>query len=135
MSDSAVLHASAARPVVERRRLPIGAEYQGRDSTHVRVWAPAVERVVAVVNGTTETTLAAEVNGYFSGSVAARPGDRYGLRLGDNPFVYPDPASRSQPEGPHRPSAVVDPSSFEWHDQDWRGVSLKGQVVYELHVG
>ena len=30
---------------------------------------------------------------------------------------------------------VVDPSSFAWTDAAWRGVSLEGQVVYELHIG
>ena len=48
---------------------------------------------------------------------------------------YPDAASRFQPHGPHGPSQVIDPGAFQWHDQDWRGVSLEGQVLYEMHVG
>ena len=48
----------------------------------------------------------------------------------------PDPASRFQPEGPHGPSQVVDPSAYRWADGDWRGpASVDGQVIYELHVG
>jgi maltooligosyltrehalose trehalohydrolase len=46
----------------------------------------------------------------------------------------PDPASRSQPQGVHGPSQVVDPH-FDWHDQNWFGLPLKDYVLYELHVG
>jgi maltooligosyltrehalose trehalohydrolase len=30
---------------------------------------------------------------------------------------------------------VVDWRRYQWHDQNWRGVELPGQVLYELHVG
>jgi maltooligosyltrehalose trehalohydrolase len=29
----------------------------------------------------------------------------------------------------------VDPDSFRWTDHAWRGVSLPGQVLYEMHIG
>jgi maltooligosyltrehalose trehalohydrolase len=79
--------------------------------------------------------LEAEGNGYFSRSVAgARPGDRYRFTLdGEGPF--PDPASRSQPDGVHAPSAIVDPSQFAWSDHGWPGVAPDRLVIYELHVG
>ena len=60
---------------------------------------------------------------------------RYRYRLDDDPNTYPDPASRFQPDGPHGPSEIVDPKTFRWTDSDWPGVSLVGQVIYELHVG
>ncbi|HEY2155541.1 MAG TPA: malto-oligosyltrehalose trehalohydrolase, partial [Isosphaeraceae bacterium] len=49
--------------------------------------------------------------------------------------TMPDPASRWQPEGPHGPSCVVDPAAFAWTDRDWRGLSIRGQVLYEMHIG
>ena len=49
--------------------------------------------------------------------------------------LYPDPASRFQPEGPHGPSEVVDPNGYSWSDRGWKGIGLKGQVIYEMHVG
>jgi maltooligosyltrehalose trehalohydrolase len=77
----------------------------------------------------------AEGNGYFSGYTAnATAGTRYRFRL-DGRDAFPDPASRFQPEGPHGPSIVIDPTQFEWSDADWPGVSIDGQVIYELHVG
>jgi maltooligosyltrehalose trehalohydrolase len=30
---------------------------------------------------------------------------------------------------------VVDPSAYKWHDEDWLGITMAGQVIYELHVG
>jgi maltooligosyltrehalose trehalohydrolase len=30
---------------------------------------------------------------------------------------------------------VIDPTTYEWRDDEWGGLSLKGQVLYELHVG
>jgi maltooligosyltrehalose trehalohydrolase len=32
-------------------------------------------------------------------------------------------------------SEIIDPFEYRWHDDDWRGRPLKGQVLYELHVG
>ena len=47
----------------------------------------------------------------------------------------PDPASRFQPEGVHGPSEVINPHTYEWHDENWRGVAQQDLVFYELHVG
>jgi maltooligosyltrehalose trehalohydrolase len=30
---------------------------------------------------------------------------------------------------------VIDPSTFTWTDTDWRGLTMDGLVIYELHVG
>ena len=38
-------------------------------------------------------------NGYFSAEVPGHAGSRYGFLLGNDARVYPDPASRSQPQG------------------------------------
>jgi maltooligosyltrehalose trehalohydrolase len=62
-------------------------------------------------------------------------GADYYFRVDGHPDLWPDPASRFQPEGPRGYSRVVDPSGFDWHDAAWPGISPKGQVLYELHVG
>src|SRR5581483_1303664 len=119
-----------------KRRLPIGAELVDRDLAHFRVWAPAAKRVdVVFADGRTAAELVAEPDGYFSGAVDARAGLRYGFRLDGGEKLYPDPASRFQPEGPHGLSEIVDPAAFTWTDQRWQGPSGVGQVVYEMHVG
>jgi maltooligosyltrehalose trehalohydrolase len=81
-------------------------------------------------------TLTAEGDGYFSGYCpSAAAGALYRYRLDDSDSLFPDPASRFQPHGPHGPSQVVDPAAFSWTDDRWRGVSVEGQVIYEMHLG
>jgi maltooligosyltrehalose trehalohydrolase len=119
-----------------RRRLPIGAEITSEGGVHFRVWAPRRRQVVVVLERGSDVTLAAEGNGYFSGHLAhAGAGTRYRYRLDDDSTPYPDPASRFQPEGPHGPSQVLDPGAFRWTDRAWKGSGLRGQVIYEMHIG
>jgi maltooligosyltrehalose trehalohydrolase len=135
-SDSTVVPPSSDAAAPVSRRLPIGAECLGDGRAHLRVWAPAVRRVDVIVEGRAPVLLLPEEDGYFAGVIRARAGDRYRFRLGgaEGP-LYPDPASRFQPEGPHGPSQIVNPRAFEWTDAGWRGATLAGQVIYELHVG
>ncbi|HET9983489.1 MAG TPA: malto-oligosyltrehalose trehalohydrolase [Longimicrobiales bacterium] len=122
-----------------RRRLPVGAEVRGGGGVDFRVWAPTRRRVSVVLEGGpsgVEVPLQAEPGGYFSGIVEqARALTLYRFRLDGDPELYPDPASRFQPEGPHGPSQVVDPDAYEWSDAEWRGPAAEGQVIYEMHIG
>ncbi|MCC6559416.1 MAG: malto-oligosyltrehalose trehalohydrolase [Polyangiaceae bacterium] len=120
--------------------MPVGAEVIKGGGVHFRVWAPRRRKVaVAFEEGTgprRPVELAAEEGGYFSGHIPdAGAGARYRFRLDSDDWLYPDPASRAQPEGPHGPSEVVDPGEFRWTDGAFQGASLRGQVLYELHVG
>jgi maltooligosyltrehalose trehalohydrolase len=123
-----------------KRRYPIGAELIGPAETHFRIWAPKADHVDLVLEQgeakdakQTFHALEAEPGGYFSGAANVGAGARY--RFGVNNSFYPDPASRSQPDGPHGPSCVVDPTQFRWTDSRWAGISLKGQIIYEMHIG
>ncbi len=60
---------------------------------------------------------------------------RYGFRTDTAEKLLPDPASRFQPEGPHGPSEIIDPDTFRWTDQGWRGRPREELVIYEMHVG
>src|SRR6185295_1683371 len=136
MSDSALSTSQTRSSAAAfRRRLPVGAEVIDSRTVHVRVWAPLATRVRVVLDSGDDTSLTREDEGYFSGTVNASVGDRYRFRLDDDERAYPDPASRFQPEGPHGPSAIVDPGSFGWTDQHWKGARVDGQVIYEMHVG
>src|SRR3989442_7990548 len=83
MTGSAVSSSSAlpAAPRAVTRRFPIGAEYLERDKTHVRVWAPAADRVEVVLQSGDATSLDAEDGGYFSRLLVAAAGMRYQVRL------------------------------------------------------
>jgi maltooligosyltrehalose trehalohydrolase len=123
-----------------KRRYPIGAELIGENQTHFRVWAPKAQKVDVVLEDPAQAkpkfcSLAAESGGYFSGAANAGSGARYRFRVNGADKFYPDPASRFQPDGPHGSSCVIDPAIFQWTDSQWPGVTLKGQVIYEMHIG
>jgi maltooligosyltrehalose trehalohydrolase len=99
------------------------------------VWAPRVSRLQVVTESGEPTPLGREDGGYFSGAINASTGDRYRFKLDDDETLYPDPASRFQPEGPHGPSEIIDPRAFPWTDHAWEGAQLEGQIVYEMHIG
>ena len=126
----------------ELRRYPIGAELIGANETHFRVWAPKATAVDLVLEESaakdarrTFHPLQREDDGYFSGSAEAGAGDCYRFRVDNAEHFHPDPASRFQPDGPHGSSCVVDPTKFHWTDSDWPGLKMKGQIIYEMHVG
>jgi len=120
-----------------RRRLPAGAEVQPGGGVHFRVWAPKRTRVEVVAEPGGRLLLTREGDeGYYSGFVAgAAAGSRYHFLLDDDDYRYPDPASRFQPEGVHGPSEVIDPAAYRWHDAGWKGLTLPGQVISEIHLG
>ena len=119
-----------------QRRLPIGAEVLADGGVHFRVWAPACQQVEVIIDSRTVIKLDAEPNGYFSvHSSRAKAGDLYRYRLEGSANLVPDPASRFQPEGPLGSSMIIDPAQFLWHDADWTGVRIEGQVIYEMHIG
>jgi maltooligosyltrehalose trehalohydrolase len=118
-------------------RLDLGANVV-ESGTRFRVWAPDARQVEVQIeqpDGPTRHPLAAEAEGYHAGTVqGVGPGARYRFRLdGGDPF--PDPCSRSQPDGPHGASAVVDPTSYQWQDAGWTGLGPAGLAIYELHIG
>src|ERR1700726_1392875 len=124
------------------RRFPIGAELIGANETHFRVWAPKAHHVDLVLEDSAEKNanrtfhpLPREDGGYFSGVTHAAAGSLYRFRVNNAVHFHPDPASRFQPHGPHGPSQVVDPTQFQWMDSEWPGVKLKGQIIYEIHIG
>jgi maltooligosyltrehalose trehalohydrolase len=121
------------------RRLSAGIELGGEGVAHARVWAPACHTVEVAIERPdgpeSVVRLTPESDGFHSGAIEhVAAGNRYWYRLEDD-RRRPDPVSRFQPEGPHGPSAIVDPSSFVWSDQKWAGVPPVGQVLYEMHVG
>ena len=66
---------------------------------------------------------------------SARAGSRYAYSFDGRDLRVPDPASRFNPDDVHAPSEVVDPSAFDWTDEQWHGRPWREAVIYELHVG
>jgi maltooligosyltrehalose trehalohydrolase len=109
--------------------------------TAFRVWAPERKRVDVVLvdsNGREQrkVPLVRDAEGYFSEHLAdVTHGALYFYQIDGDPQNYPDPAANFQPQGVHGPSQVIDHRQFAWSDHDWPGVQMRGQVIYEMHIG
>lgn len=109
-------------------------------ATAFRVWAPWARSVeVGIGAGRRPHSLGLDPDdplaGVWAGTVAGvGDGDDYVYRLDGGDWL-PDPASRRQRRGVHGPSTVVDPRTFSWSDDTWRGTPMHGTVLYEMHVG
>lgn len=134
---------SASQP--ESIYLPQGALKQDDGGVLWRVWAPFAKEVSLVTfacdaeepneRERREIPMTPEPFGFYSHEISdAKEGLPYYYRL-DGTADYPDPASRWQPWGVHRPSAVFFPNAYRWNDAQWRGVAREDLVIYELHVG
>ena len=85
--------------------------------------------------GPTSHPMTQDHNGYGLRTCSAQGQEMtYRYRL-DGRDVYLTLVPRYQPSGPHGPSLIVDPAAYRWQDKDWTGVTMHGQVIYELHVG
>ncbi len=112
---------------------PLGATVTP-EGVQFTIWAPAAATIDLHLDGHAPLSLTAQSDGYFSTFVPdLKSGARYRFAL-DGGALFPDPASRFQPEGVHGPSEVVDPS-FAWTDSGWEGIQQRDLVFYELHVG
>ncbi len=123
-------------PLVQASEL-VGANVLSESGvTSFRVWAPKRKSVAVVFEDKrSPITLKSDANGYFSGrGEKVETGALYKFQL-DGGEAYPDPASRFQSNGPHSFSEVIDPTTFRWTDENWQGVKLPGQVIYEMHLG
>lgn len=102
---------------------------------HLEVWAPNAERVSAIVKGR-EMRMKRDVNrsGWWLSEDGFPTGSRYGFLL-DGKGPYPDPRSRSQPDGIHGLSCLTDPGTHPWKCKDWKTTPWNEAVVYEAHVG
>jgi maltooligosyltrehalose trehalohydrolase len=124
-----------APPAAQPRWRPRFGAWPDGSRWRFRVWAPDARRVELVLDDGAGRDLAREPDGCFSGAVAGlRAGDRYRYRI-DGRGPFPDPASRSQPDGVHGPSQLVDPRAYRWRDARWRSPALEDAVIYELHAG
>ena len=128
-----------------------GAQVREGGGVDFRLWAPAAKRVelvlkIQVAEGGEARFIEVHGNAFQGSDDPAREwyelfvpeataGSRYRWRI-DGELDVPDPASRSNPDGVHDFSEVIDPLSFEWrHSKAWQGLPWHEAVMYEMHVG
>lgn len=113
----------------------LGAHPISEEDCEFFVWAPFAREVGVQIETPQRRSepMQADADGYFRCRVRGLlPGSTYLYRL-DGSKSRPDPASRYQPQGVHRPSEVVS-ARFDWGDSHWKGVPLSELVLYEIHT-
>lgn len=107
-------------------------------SARFALWAPSAASVALNTSrGGVDRRIAMEAkqDGWYEAVVRdIGPGTRYIYRI-DDELDVPDPASRFNPDGVHGASVLLDPTQFEWEDEDWQGHDWQELAIYELHVG
>jgi maltooligosyltrehalose trehalohydrolase len=124
--------------------MPFGAQLLAQGGTRFRVWAPSVARAELQLAedrlvDTRTCPMHAAKHGWHEVTVpGAGAGSRYKFLLyleDGTAWSVPDPASRSNPDGVHEASSVVDAHTYAWRETAWRGRAWADAVLYELHVG
>ncbi len=124
--------------------MPFGAQLLAQGGTRFRLWAPSAVRAELqlvqdrLIEARTCPMHAAETGWHEVTVPEAKAGSRYKFRLhlkDGTAWSVPDPASRSNPDGVHEASSVVDARAYAWRETAWRGRPWADAVIYELHVG
>lgn len=117
--------------------MTIGPNYLDDNSCEFTVWAPSVSNVQLKINFPENRICKMEKDdkGYWKVVVPnTNPESEYFYLLNNN-TERPDPASHFQPYGVHGPSKVVDHKSYNWNDENWKGLLVKDLIIYEIHIG
>lgn len=110
----------------------IGHYYPSGDRSCFRVFAPEKLSVRVVLASGEAFDLAVDGWGWWSTEVRPLPeGTLYRFEVEGR--LWPDPATRYQPQGVHGPSMVT--TARRKTNSSWNGVSIDNAVIYELHVG
>lgn len=124
--------------MIRQHIMPFGCEILSDGSVAFRLWAPGLPNVsLRLFQGGQQSNWPMRVaaDGWHKLILAnACTNDLYQFVLPDG-LAVPDPASRFNPQDVHGPSMIVDPTAFDWPDNDWMGRPWDEAVLYELHVG
>ncbi len=112
----------------------LGATCLEPNKTRFRLWAPDKRDISLEIEGGSPIAMSADADGYHSAIVDCGAGAHYRYRISPD-LAVPDPASRAQAADVHDASVVVDPDSYQWRHDGWRGRPWHEAVIYELHVG
>lgn len=137
LSSNLTSHLTKNNHKLREWKLQLGANLNSDQTVSFKIWAPKCKQIEVLIEGKQDQplTLTKNEDSYFEGVFPHfEAGMRYKYRV-DGKESYPDPVSRFMPDGPHGPSMIVDPHHYQWHDQNWLGVVMKGQVIYEMHIG
>lgn len=98
------------------------------------VWAPNFDSLHLAIKQKAFPMIKDE-RGYFSVELDhIKEHDLYSYLLPDGQ-KRADPVSRSLPNGVFGQTEIIDPKSFKWNDEHWKGIDQNDLIFYECHVG
>lgn len=114
----------------------IGVNFNAEGIATVNVWAPLAKEALLLLHGENKKLpLQKEDWGYWQTTTPLlKPGDLYQFVI-DDAQPLPDPASLSQPQGVHGPSAALQIDNYKWTATNWKNLPLDQYIIYELHTG
>lgn len=113
----------------------IGINFIESGEAEIVIWSPLAKNVEVVPEKGEKIILTHEGHGYWKAiSDKILPGTSYKIGI-DDKTLMPDPASLSQPDDVHGPSAAFDLKMFKWTDTSWKNIPQKEYIIYELHTG
>lgn len=117
-------------------RRNIGLNFHPETGPEIIVWAPHARSLVLEVEGKADVALKKLNYGIWHASCPdVSPGDRYMLNI-NGKHSFPDPASLMQPTGVHEASSAIDLNEIrKIHMRQWKGITPRELIIYELHVG
>jgi maltooligosyltrehalose trehalohydrolase len=118
---------------VNINRRNIGVNFIATGEAEIAVWSP-LSKTVEIIIEQKKIGLTNNVGYWTSITREIVPGTKYKISVdGNDPL--PDPASLSQPEDVHGPSAATDLNKFKWTDASWKNIPQQDYIIYELHTG
>jgi len=118
--------------------MPFGATVLDGGHTFFRLWAPQHEHVALALappgGAEQQHAMTRSASGWHQLVRDTPVGSRYTFLLADGRRLA-DPASRSNPDGVHGTSEVIDPARYRWRHAAWPGRPWHEAVICEVHVG
>ena len=113
-----------------------GSKLLGDKRTEFTVWAPFKETMILhiVHPFDRKMEMVKDEWGYFYFKTEVGAGCLY-FFMPEGKKDIPDPASQFQPQGVHGPSEVIDHSTYQWYDTNWKGLPFSELILYEIHTG
>lgn len=113
-----------------------GAEILEEEKVRFTVWAPLADRVDLIIKERKNPVqLEKKEKGYHEIILSdIAEGALYKFFL-NGKDIFPDPASKYQPEGVHSWSQLVNTNSFAWEDENFEAAPLSEMIIYEIHTG
>ena len=113
-------------------KLRLGANFSDSGKISFLVWAPRSSKLSLKIRNDGNDSLVEmkrlDEDFFYKEMDGVSIGDLYSYVL-ENGKERPDPVSRYLPEGLHGRTEIVNPDSFKWTDNAWKGLGIDEFII------